>query len=205
MLVPLLVLGMGSGWIAAEAPVLRLRAAVVGAPSDVRLAIDLLRWSSDSEREAAMAALTAPPPPPPARPAAPAGGRGGRGARGALPVSGPGARLTAAIKGAPTLGFIWGDGPTGYSIRYAWRAALPDGRERVVIVTDRRMGVHSMSWPVAPRAAADEDFTVIEMRVGRGGGEGRASLSTGVRVDGTARTLALETYEAAPVLFKVTR
>ena len=116
-------------------------------------------------------------------------------------------RLTTAIKAAPTFGFIWGDGPTGYSIKYAWRAASPDGRrahragdgspdrrERAVVAEQR-------SGP-----AADADFTVIEMRIdGKGVGEGKASLTSAVVVDADAKTLALDGYAAAPVLLKVTR
>ena len=40
---------------------------------------------------------------------------------------------------------------------------------------------------------------------GKGSGEGKTSLTTGVVVDATAGTLALESYAAAPVLLKVTR
>jgi hypothetical protein len=128
--------------------------------------------------------------------------------------------LTAAIKAAPTVGFIWGDGPTGYSIKYAWHAVSAGGR-RVVLATDRRLGAHSTSWPVAPQGAADAEFTVIEMRLGDTGagdpstgsgspragvrGEGKASLTSNVVVDAGAATLAIDAYDAAPVLFTVTR
>jgi hypothetical protein len=120
------------------------------------------------------------------------------------------------VKAAPTVGFVWGDGPTGYSIKYAWRSAAADGTERLVLVTDRRLGAHSPSWPQASGvaaetsatadAAAEAEFTVIEIRVdGKGAGEGKSSLSAAVAVDAEAKTLALEGYAAAPTLLKVTR
>jgi hypothetical protein len=116
------------------------------------------------------------------------------------------ARLTAAVKAAPTVGFIWGDGVTGYSIKYAWRApAAETGSQRVVLVTDRRLGAHAPDWAPPEGSAAEPEFTVIEMRVAaKGAGEGKTSLATKIAVDAAAQTLALEGYTAAPVQLKVT-
>jgi len=118
----------------------------------------------------------------------------------------PAARLSAAIAAAPTVGFIWGDGPTGYSIKYAWRSPADEGQERIVLATERRVGAHAMSWPASPGAAADAEFTVIEIRIDRkGAGQGKASPWAGVVVDAAAKTLALDGYATAPVLLEVTR
>jgi hypothetical protein len=115
-------------------------------------------------------------------------------------------RLTAAIKAAPTVGFIWSDGPTGYSIKYAWRTTSSDGQERIVLVTDRRIGANSTSWPTGTGATADAEFTVIDMRIdGKGLGEARMSLTSPVVVDRGANTLALDGSANAPALLKVTR
>jgi hypothetical protein len=223
---------VGAGVMSAETAELTLRASVVGAPSGAPLTIELLRWSTDAERAPLLTALTPPPPSAAAAPGAPAaagpagragaggraagrGGRGGgRGGAAAAPAS-PAVRLSAAVKAAPTVGFIWGDGPTGYSIRYAWRSSSADGRERIVLVTDRRIGAHAPSWPqsseavVKAGAGADADeveYTVIEIRVdGKGVGEAKSSLAAGVIVDADAKTLALDGYAAAPALLKVTR
>ena len=195
----------------ADTPAVTLRAALVGAPAPGNtMRIELFRWSSDAERAPILTAVTAmnrPPAPPPAE-AQPAAGRGGRGGRGgargrAAAPPNPLAQLTGAIKAAPTVGFVWGEGVTGYSIKYAWRAAQPDGSERIVLVTDRRLGATADS---ALPAAADAEFTVLEMRIdGKGSGEAKSSLNTRVVVDAAAQTLALDGYAAAPPLLKVMR
>jgi hypothetical protein len=193
---------------AEAAPALKLKASVIGAGAPTSpMTIELFRWSTDVERAPVIAALAAPPPaPPPAAPAAPAGraGRAGRGGRAAAPPLSPLERLTAAIKAAPTVGFIWSDGPTGYSIKYAWRSALPNMPERVVLVTDRRLGANGTSG--LPASTTDPGFTVVEMRIdGKGVGEAKSSLTSQVVVDAAANTLALDKYADAPVLLKVTR
>ena len=110
------------------------------------------------------------------------------------------------MKAAPTLGFIWGNGVTGYSIKYAWHAPAEAGRERIVLVTERRLGAHAPDWTPAPVATQDAEFTLVELRVdAKGVGEGKASLTTNVGLDAKAQTLALDGYDAAPVLLKVTR
>ena len=208
------MIASGTSQTFADAPALTMRATVVGGAAAPPLTIELLRWTTDSERTPLLAAMS-PPPPPPAAPAgtaaAPAGGRAaGRGGRGggrggAAPLS-PAARLSAAIAAAPTVGFIWGDGPTGYSIKYAWRSPADEGQERIVLATERRVGAHATSWPASPGAAADAEFTVIEIRIDRkGAGQGKASPWAGVVVDAAAKTLALDGYATAPVLLEVTR
>lgn len=186
---------------------LSLRASVVGGgAAGPALTIDLVRWSTDVERAPLLTALAAPVPAP-APPAGAAGGRtagrGGRGGRGVPPPS-PTARLTTAVKAAPTVGFIWGEGPTGYSIKYAWQASV-DGGQRVVLVIDRRLGAHQPLWPSTPAAADDGEFTVLEMRLdGKGHGEVKTSLGARVVIDSAAQTLALDGYAAAPTQLKVT-
>jgi hypothetical protein len=183
-----------------------------GTPVKIRI----LRWSTDEERAPVVAALT----PAPARgvpadaargPNAPAaGGRGaagrgrGRGRGGpAAPLS-PIAALTAAIGRAPTIGYIWTTDVTGYSIKYAWHTPLPDGGDRIVLATDRRLGAYSPAWTLPAGAApTDYEFTLIELRLGtKGSGEGKASLTAKVAVDGDAKTVALENYAGAPAILQ---
>jgi hypothetical protein len=121
-------------------------------------------------------------------------------------VASPAERLAAAVKRAPTLGFIWSDGVTGHSIKYAWRAPAAGAPTRIVLITDRRIGAHAPGWAPVSGPLADADFTVLEIRLDADGrGEGKASLTTNVAVDAAAQTLALDGYAAAPLLLKVTR
>lgn len=184
--------------------------------------VHLFRWSTDEERTPVLAALNLPPPvaPPAGAPAAAAGaaarggraaaaGRGGRGARGGagVPLT-PAAALAAALGRSPTLGYVWTNDITGYSIKYAYHAPVPDGGARIILVTDRRLGAHTTAWrPASEAPVTDYEFTVIEIRLdARGVGEGKTSLTTNVIVDNEARTLALANYAATPaILQNVTR
>ena len=186
------------------AAALTLRATVNGVKTAGGLTITLERWSTDAERAPVVAALASPPPAP--SPAAgPAGGRAGRagraGGRGAPPPASPAVRLSAAIKAAPTLGYIWGDGVTGYSIKYAWHAA-----DRVVLITDRRLGAHAPEWALPQGPAPDAEYTLIEMHLdAKGVGEAKTSLGANVAIDTAANTLALDGYAAAPPQLRITR
>ena len=190
-----------------ESAALTLRATVNGVSAPNGLTIALERWSTDAERAPVVAALVAPPPPPAPPPAAGAAagraaGRGGRaGGRGAPPPVSPAVRLSTAIKAAPTLGYIWGDGVTGYAIKYAWHAA-----DRIVLITDRRLGAHAPEWALPQGPAPDAEYTLIEMHLdAKGVGEAKTSLSANVAIDAAANTLALDGYAAAPPQLRITR
>ena len=181
---------------AAPSDEINLTASANGAPVKIRI----LRWSTEGEVRLVVTALAAPPAQPSevARANAAAAGRGaaaagrGRGrGRGpaAAPLS-PIAAFTAALGRAPTIGYIWTDGVTGYAIKYAFHTPLPDGGERMILASDRRLD--------AP-ATTDYDFTLFEMRLGpKGAGEGKISLTGKIAVDSDAKTVALENYAAAP-------
>ena len=205
--IALMLVGAASAF--SDAAALRLRATVGSAAAAGALTITLSRWSTDAERAPLVAAFAAPPPAP-AKPTAPApsaaaGGRGrGRGAP--PPPPSPLARLSAAIQAAPTLGYIWTDGVTGYSIKYAWRSPETADKERIVLIIERRLDSHAPDWAPVSSAASDANFTVIEMQIDRDGvGEGKTSLTSSVAIDTEAKTLALDGYAAAPTFLKVTR
>jgi hypothetical protein len=184
-----------------------------GSPVKIRI----FRWSTDEERNSVIAALN-----PPATAGAPdgaapapatarrggagrgAGGRGGAGRGGRGAALSPIAALTAAIGAAPTIGFIWTDEVAGYAVKYAVRAGLPTGGERIVLATNRRLGGYTAGWrPLAASPLTDYEFTVIEIRLdSKGVGEGKASLVTPVVVDAEARIVALENYGAAPPILQ---
>jgi hypothetical protein len=113
------------------------------------------------------------------------------------------ARLSAAVKAAPTLGYVWWSGVTGYSIKYAWRSPTTGRPERLVLVTDRRLDVPASQAGTASDAEAD--FTVIEIRFdAKGAAQGKTSLSTAAVIDQAAETIAVRDYDALPLQLRIT-
>jgi hypothetical protein len=213
---------------------------VSGAPDSIR--IDVLRWSTDAERNQLLTAWTNPGTPANA-------GRGGRGRGAAAPedpfaagndaavggdaaAAGRGAAagragrgggrgaaaapaepltpersLTAALDTAPTVGHLWSSEVAGYSLRYAVRLTGQDGGERILFITDRRLGAWNDLWkPAGAAAATNYEFSVIELRLNaKGEGEGRSSLTGKLAVDNATKAIALENYGALPVVLKNVR
>ncbi len=244
MRLPVALLVFAAG-MAAQGPILSLTATtenVAGAPDSIR--IDLLRWSTDAERDQLVSAWNV------TRAAGRGGsgavgrgaaGRGGRGGRGgaavadpasdedfpgdpsAVPVARPGrgrgggseeappptpeGTLTSALQKAATVGYLWSSEVAGYAVRYAVRLTRPDGVERIILITSRRLGATNDLWkPVGPGAPSTYDFSVIELRVNAAGeGEGKASLMGRVVPDSAAKVVGLEDYNALPVVLKNVR
>jgi hypothetical protein len=218
MKTPILVAALLASALAAARAQTRIDTAFTATSINVKqpgtpVKIHLFRWSTEQERTPMLTALNPPPPAEGARAAGPRGDGGGRAAapargargrgRGAPPLS-PIDAFTAAVRGAPTIGFVWTTDVTGYSIKYAWRAPSPDGGERIVLVTDRRLGANAVGWELAHSAQpTDYEFTVLEMHLGaKGGGEAKTSLTTKVVVDKESGTVALENYTAAPTILQ---
>ena len=109
-----------------------------------------------------------------------------------------------AIQKAPSLGNLWTNEGLGYTIRYAYRDALDNGSERVILVTDSQFGAWSgQLWkPLRAAVTADYPFSLIELRLNSTGGEGKMSLTSKVAADETGKTIALAAYDAAPVLLR---
>jgi hypothetical protein len=85
--------------------------------SGVPLSIRIFRWSSDEDRKQVLSVLA-----------------GASTENKGLPD------LIKPLAGSPSVGQIWTDGPIGYSLKYAHRLNLPDGGQRIVVVTDRPLG-----------------------------------------------------------------
>jgi hypothetical protein len=137
------------------------------------------------------------------------GNRGGRGGRGAAADAAPAkppdpiALFTAALGKAPTIGYLWTNEVAGYSIKYAYRNALPDGGERIILATDRRLGEGTGGWKLAKATPTDYGFTVIEIRMdSKGSGEGKSSLASKIVLEMQSKTVALDNYAAAPVILQ---
>jgi hypothetical protein len=217
---------------------------VAGAPDSIR--IDVLRWSTDAERDQLMSAWNMTGSGRGARGGAAgrgaggrgAAGRGGRGGRAAAaaddpapdpdavqdpfgtfglrgrggrsggddgpPPPTPEGTLATALKQAATVGYLWSSEVAGYALRFAGKAPGPEGADRIVLITDRRLGKTNDRWtPIAPGPPSTYDFSVIELRVNpKGEGEGKISLTGKVVPDGAAKIVALENYAGQPVVLK---
>ena len=126
-----------------------------GAHESIR--IDVLQWSTDAERDHLVSAwmLNSAPatqghgagdPGAGAAAAVPdpaVNGRSGRGARGAVAETPrtPESSLMAALGKAPVVGYLWSSEVAGYGLHYAVRLLGSDGGERIILITDRRLGV----------------------------------------------------------------
>jgi hypothetical protein len=201
---------------------------VMGAPDSIR--IDVMRWSTDQDRQQLMSAWEMKGAAGGTERAT-GQGRGGRGtasgraaaaiaddpsiagneAPAATPVrsstraaapSTPEDSLALALKQANTVGYLWSSEVAGYALRYAGKVTAPDGGQRIILITDRRLGKTNEKWtPDDGGAPANYDFSVIELRVNsKGEGEGKISLTGKVAPDGTAKIPVPENYASLPMV-----
>jgi hypothetical protein len=139
-----------------------------GAAGTVEIAVE--RWSSDAERDKLMSVMM---------------------------NQGPD-KLLDVLQGLPRKGFLRTPGTVGWDIHFARRMPGKDGGERVVLITDRRIGF----WEAAnqPRSI-DYPFTFIELRLNNDGeGEGKISLATKIIADKENNIVTLENYDIQPVM-----
>jgi hypothetical protein len=201
---------------------------VVGVHDPVR--IDILRWSTDAERDQLATAWTQPNPPPssgrggrgagrgapaeggatpaPAAPAAAGRGRG-RGAAAPAPPKTPETALADAIEKTPVVGYLWTSEVAGYALHFATRLPEQNGGERILLITDRRLGAWNDLWKPtgsaaqAPAPAMPYEFSVVEIHLNsKGEGEGKASLTGKIAFDSASKLFSLENYAAEPVVLK---
>jgi hypothetical protein len=181
---------------------------VTGAPDPVR--IEILRWSTDEERDRLMAAWSLKPSA--ARSTLDKGaGKSGRGAgKGRGPETAaannltPETSLARALNESTTVGYLWSSEMAGYALRYAGKIDSPDGSQRIILITQRRLGAVNQRWNnTFPGAANTNEFSVIEVRLNaKGEGEGKVSLTGKVAPDGPAKIVTLENYDAVPPVFR---
>jgi hypothetical protein len=138
--------------------------------------IDIRRWSTDEERGKLFTAYS------------------------------QGAQQAAdGMQKAESVGYIWRSGSgLGVSVRYAFDTKLPDGRQRVVLVTTENI----LEWnrrPGSPSTEPAPPLTVVELRL-PAAGPGEGKLSAKVRADSAGQLLTVDGYETAPIAFRgVTR
>jgi len=102
------------------------------------------------------------------------------------------------------VGILWTSENVGYSIKYAYRLPQPDGGERIILATDRRIGMWSNLWTAGSGVTVtDYPFSIIELRINsKGEGEGRGVLTGKVAVESDTKSIALDNYTALPVILK---
>jgi hypothetical protein len=135
-------------------------------------------------------------------------GRGGAASDAASAPATPEQNLAAALQQATTLGYLWSSEVAGYAIRYAGKISAPDGSERIILITDRRLGATNHLWDLTGKMPpADYDFSVIELRLNaKWEGEGRATLTGQLAPDAAVGIITPASYDALPVvLTKVKR
>jgi hypothetical protein len=106
-------------------------------------------------------------------------------------------KLLDVLQDLPVMGHFGAPGNLSWDIHFARRMSLPEGGERVVLVTDRRIGF----WEAAnqPRSI-DYPFTVIDLRLNRDGeGEGKMSVATKVIYNKKENMIDLENFQTQPV------
>ena len=106
-------------------------------------------------------------------------------------------KLVDALQDMPAVGHFGAPGNLSWDIHFARRVPLPEGGERVVLITDRRIGF----WEAAnqPRSI-DYPFTMIELRLNADGeGEGKLSIATRITSDPEHNIVTLENWDTTPV------
>ena len=119
----------------------------------------------------------------------------------------PKQRSTHALQEAATVGYLWSSEMAGYALRYAGKIENSDGSQRIILITQRKLGTVNQVWrPTVDGAPNSYEFSVLELRLNaKGEGEGKVSLTGKVAEDAAARIVTIENYHALPVVFRDVR
>ena len=90
-------------------------------------------------------------------------------------------KLLSALPYVEVAGYLQWPGGLEHTVRYARQTVRPDGGADIVLVVERPLWLW---WDSAAKWAADQQFSVVHMRVNKDGtGEGRIATGDGVRRD----------------------
>jgi hypothetical protein len=182
--------------------------------------IEILRWSTDEERNRLSSAWDLKSASTAGTGAGAAKGAGKAAAKGKGAGKGPASpganggatqspeeSLTRALQEATTVGYLWSSEMAGYALRYAGKFDNPDGSQRILLITQRKLGAVNQLWrPTVEGPENKYEFSVIELRLNaKGEGEGKASLTGKIAPDAAAKIVTIENYNAAPIIFRDVR
>ena len=131
--------------------------------------ISIERWLSDAERDVLRTALI---------------------------EKGPDA-LLSALKKTPRVGYLRLPGHLAYDLHYARQLPLDGGGRRILLATDRRIGVLEAR---NNGGNTDYPFTVIELRLDQNDtGEGKMAMAAQIGMNTTTNVLEITNYSSQPV------
>jgi hypothetical protein len=100
--------------------------------------------------------------------------------------------LLDTLQGQPKVGYIQVNDSLAWDLHFAWQEPSEDGGQRVILATDRPMSF----WETANRPrSADYPFTVVELHLKDGVGEGTLSEATRVIADKHSNIVVLENFD----------
>ena len=143
-------------------------------PTTAMLTFRIERWSTDEERESLNAIM-----------------------KEETNVNRMNDALLRALQRLPRVGWIRETQTLAWDLRYAQQSTLPEGGRRIVLGTDRPIGM----WEARnqPRTM-DYPFTILEFRLDKDNqGEGKMLADTRLIFNRDTNTLVLENYDISPV------
>ena len=106
--------------------------------------------------------------------------------------------VARALRGASRVGSMNLRGTTGWPIRYSRQSQLPDGKQRIILATDRP--VSFIEAFDSSRMVGDFDVTVVDLTLdAEGSGEGTISVGTEVRWNEQTGRLEIANFSTQPV------
>jgi len=103
----------------------------------------------------------------------------------------PGA-LLETLRRMPRIGYIQTPPDIGWSLQFAEQTRGEDGGEHITLITERQMG---FAEAASGQRSADYPFTVIDLQLKNGEGEGTLSLATKITGDRENNLVVMENFE----------
>ncbi len=106
-------------------------------------------------------------------------------------------KLLDVIKDAPKAGYIRTPTSLGWDLRFTQHAALPDGGERLLVITDRPIGFYEEANQLR---TLDYPFSVVTLNVdGDGHGTGTLAVAARLAADKNSKSVVVENIGYQPI------